>query len=97
MLPIKWTKSALLNQAETFLYWNKRNKSTTYSKKIRREIGITEKYIAENPLAGKQSEFENVRSVLILKNFSIFYRVKFNEIEIVAFWDNRRNPENLEI
>jgi len=97
MFPVKWTKSALLDQASTFLYWNERNKSQTYSKKLLKEIRIAEKLIGENPLLGKISEVENVRSILVLRNFSIYYRVKFNEIEIVAFWDNRRNPENLEI
>ena len=97
MFPVKWTKSAVLDLASTFLYWNERNKSHNYSKKLLKEIRIAEKLISENPLLGKMSEVKNVRSVLVLMNFSIYYRLKFNEVEIIAFWDNRRNPENLEI
>lgn len=31
-------------------------------------------------------------------NFSIFYRIleEQNEIEIIAFWDNRNDPEKLQ-
>ena len=97
MFSVKWTKSALLHLAETLKYWDHRNKSSSYSKNVWEELVTVEKIIAENPQIGDLSYVENVRSILILRYFSIFYRIKFDEIEIVAFWDNRRNPENLEI
>ena len=97
MFSVKWTKSALLDLVETLKYWNHKNKSSSYSKNVWEEIVTVEKIIAENLQIGNLSQVENVRSILILRYFSIFYRIRFNEIEIVAFWDNRRNPENLEI
>lgn len=42
----------------------------------------------------KQEDIE-VREFLILKNFSIIYKIS-NIIEIIAFWDNRQNPTSLE-
>jgi hypothetical protein len=79
------------------MYWNERNKFPTYSKKLLKQIRIAEKLISENPFFGKITNVKNVRGILVLRYFSIYYRMKFNEVEIVAFWDNRRNPENLEI
>ena len=37
--------------------------------------------------------------VIVLSYFSIFYRLleEQNEIEIVAFWDNRNDPKKLNL
>ena len=34
----------------------------------------------------------NVRKGFIHKNCSVFYEVKSNQIEVLFFWDNRRDP-----
>lgn len=97
MFQVKWTRKALFSFADTLIYWNKHNSSEKYSKKLRREIEKAEKLISENPGIGSLSEIEGVRYVLIDKNFSLYYRVNKNSVEILAFWDNRRNPDKLEI
>lgn len=37
--------------------------------------------------------------VIVLFHFSVFYRIleEKNEIEIVAFWDNRNDPKKLNL
>jgi hypothetical protein len=37
--------------------------------------------------------------VIVLSHFSVFYRIleEKNEIEIVAFWDNRNDPKKLNL
>ena len=39
------------------------------------------------------------RRVIVLFHFSVFYRIleEENEIEIVAFWDNRNDPKKLNL
>ena len=49
--------------------------------------------IAENPLIGEEVG-KNFRRVLVLLNFSIIYKVHKEKINISAFFDNRRNPDN---
>ena len=61
------------------------------------EVEKKEDLISENPFTGTPSEIENVKSVLVDRNFSIYYKINDDTIEILSFWDNRRNPENLEL
>ncbi|WP_294225412.1 hypothetical protein [uncultured Chryseobacterium sp.] len=46
---------------------------------------------------GSISEIEGIRYVLIDKNFSLYYRTNKDVVEILVFWDNRGNPENLNV
>ncbi len=46
---------------------------------------------------GSISEIEGIQYVLIDKNFSLYYRTNKDVVEILAFWDNRGNPENLNV
>ncbi|MDQ1160969.1 plasmid stabilization system protein ParE [Chryseobacterium sp. SORGH_AS 447] len=56
-----------------------------------------QKLIAENPDMGSVSEIKGIRFILIDKNFSLYYRFNKDAVEILAFLDNRRNPENLDV
>jgi hypothetical protein len=51
--------------------------------------------IAVNPYLYKLTDFNNVR-VASLGNFSIFFKISEREIIIMAFWDNRQDPKQLE-
>lgn len=97
MLQIMWTKTALRSQERILKFWITHNSSDAYSKKLKKEINAKENQICKYPEMGSNSEIHNIKYVLILKYFSLFYRVKLDFVEVVAFWDNRRNPETLEI
>ncbi|WP_346659701.1 type II toxin-antitoxin system RelE/ParE family toxin [Chryseobacterium sp. GM_Chr_2] len=73
------------------------NSSEKYSRKLRIELEKKERLLSQNPYIGSQSEIEGVKFVLIDKNFSLYYRINDKAIEVLAFWDNRRNPENLNL
>lgn len=93
MFQIKWTKKALFSFADTLTYWNVHNSSQRYSRKLRREVEKKEKLIAQNPMIGAASEIKGVRYVVIDRNFLMYYRIYKETVEILAFWDNRRDPE----
>ena len=97
MFQINWTISAARQRVFILLYWIKNNKSDLYSKKILKEITKIEKKLLTNHFLGVKTDFENVRRILVLTNFSLYYIVKEDCIDIVGFRDNRRDPENLEI
>lgn len=97
MFQIKWTKKALLSLAETLEYWNIHNSSETYSKKLRLEVKKKQLELSENPKIGIKTVFDKIYKIKILKYYSLFFRIEKDTIEILAFWDNRRNPENLEL
>ncbi|MCS3871135.1 plasmid stabilization system protein ParE [Chryseobacterium ginsenosidimutans] len=97
MFQIKWTRKALLSFADILRYWNVHNSSETYSRKLISEVEKKEKLISQNPYIGSPSEIKGVKYVLIDKNFSLYYRIHEEVVEVLAFWDNRRNPENIRL
>lgn len=93
-LKIVWTATAAKQRAHIFNYWNQRNKSTEYSKKLRQAIHERTEQLSTFPALGKVVAFPNTR-VISLKHYRIFYQVKSDLIIIIAFWDNRNDPEVL--
>lgn len=97
MLKIIWSSTAQKELNNTILYWSERNKSNTYSKKILKEVGKKEEFLLKNPTSGTPLNYRSAFKVQLLKYFSLVFQLKNEEIRIISFWDNRRNPENLEI
>ncbi len=91
---VVWTKTADIQFVGILEYWVKRNKSTTYSKKLIKLVSERTNQIAESPLIYKNAEFKDTR-VASLGNFSIFYKITDTEINVTAFWDNRQDPKKL--
>mgnify|MGYP000935407646 FL=1 len=95
---VVWTPKAKEELKEILVYWKKRNKSNTYSVKLNTEAQKVVKSLIDNPYIWTIEEgYEDVRSVLVFYNYSIFYRVENNIIRILSFWDNRRNPNSLDL
>ena len=93
-LILRWTKTALSQRNHIFKYWNKRNKSTEYSKRLRIVINERTKLILSFPEMGREVKFGNHRTIP-LEHYSIFYRIIEDEIIITAFWDNNQSLKKL--
>ena len=52
--------------------------------------------ITENPELFPYSKTKNIRKAIISKQTSLFYRIEEEYIQLLHFWDNRQNPDNLE-
>jgi toxin YoeB len=89
---IIWTDRAQKERFEIFTFWNNRNQSTVYSKKLNELIKQSLKIISRHPLIGKPTNKENVR-VKILRNYLIIYEIKKQEIVVLSLWDSRQKPE----
>jgi len=61
-LKIFWTETALKQRNYVFEYWNERNKSIEYSKKLNAKIIERISLLKSQPKLGKKSNFKNVRS-----------------------------------
>jgi plasmid stabilization system protein ParE len=94
---ITWTSEAL----ETFddrikylkIHWTEKE-IVNFKRRVREYLDV----LQERPLiAPKSGRFKNVHIGVILKQVSIIYRVKrlTNEIELIAFIDNRQNPQKI--
>jgi len=90
---IDWSIEARLDLIDILEYYNKRNKSSLYSKKLNSKINRSTKLITKNPLIGLQSEIESVR-VLITGDYQIIYELSEDLILITMIWDCRRDPED---
>lgn len=91
---IIWTNTAVNQRRKILNYWNKRNKSKTYSRKLVSEITQRTKFLADNPEIYVKTSFPDIRTTT-LGHYSIFYKITPKELIIIAFWDNRRNPKIL--
>lgn len=98
MFKIEWTKKAEQLYLETLDFWINHNNSSTYSKKILKQVSEKEDYIANNPYAGQELfDIPGVRYVVVLRKFLIFYRINNKIIQILSFWDGHKNPEDLDL
>ena len=89
-----WTKRAQKDRFAIFSYWNKRNKSAVYSRKLNELIKDSLKLICKHPLIGKPTDKENVR-VKVLRDYLIIYEIAVNVIVVLSIWDCRQNPKDL--
>ena len=91
---IIWTERAQKERIIIFSFWNKRNQTFNYSKKLNSLIKESLKLICKYPTIGKLTNKENVR-LKILKEYLIIYEITKSEIVVLSLWDCRQNPEDL--
>jgi len=91
---IVWSQRAHLDRITIIKYWNTRNKSFGYSRKLNGLIENTLQLISRYRFIGRPADFKNVRLKPVAE-FLIIYRVSDEIIEVLALWDCRRNPEEL--
>ena len=93
---IIWTERAQKERIAIFTYWNNRNESFIYSKKLNVLIKESLKLISKHPLIGQLTGKENVR-VKVLRDYLIIYEISANEIVVLSIWDCRQKPTDLKI
>lgn len=97
MFKIIWSDEAVEEYNKTVEFWQEKNGNSTYSLKIIENVEILEIKICEYPLVGVKTRYKNTLKVLFLEYFALYYRISESEgmIEILEFWDGRRNPADL--
>lgn len=95
MVEVVWSEQAIRNRNQVFNYWNKRNASTAYSKRLRLLINISVSIIRHFPTIGKPTSKLNVRIKIIL-HYYLIYQITDKQIRILDFWDSRQNPIRIE-
>lgn len=91
---IVWTRKACLDIIAILEYWQRRNKSNTYSKKLNKLFVQSVLIISKYPEIGKRTDIENVR-VKIIKEYLVFYEIIGQEIIVLTIIDGRRDPSLL--
>ena len=103
-LRIVWVPRAQMQFLDVLLFWMEKTFSRSYSDKIEAEVEKISNFLKQTPRIGQRVyDFEIVdeelRRVIVLHNFSIYYKIieSRGEIRFIAFWDNRNDPEELDL
>jgi addiction module RelE/StbE family toxin len=92
---VEWTLGAQYDRKDIFEYWNNRNKSNLYSKKLYALFKKSIKIISKHPKIGRSFGRDNIR-VTVVKDYLIVYKETDNCIQILSIWDSRQDPDRLE-
>jgi plasmid stabilization system protein ParE len=90
-----WTETARSGFRNTCTYWNKRNASNAYSRRLRKLVQSALDKIILFPKSGVPSSFEGVRFVVV-RDYLLFYQESRGNIILLSFWDGRQHPEKLD-
>jgi addiction module RelE/StbE family toxin len=91
---IVWSRKSQEDKKDIFLYWNERNKSKLYSKKLNKLFIAAVEFVAEFPLVGKKSNIENVR-MKVVRDYLIIYEFNDECIFVLRVWSTQQNPERI--
>lgn len=89
-----WSFNAKSERDEMLEYWNDRNKSTTFSKKLRLDIVEKTSTLKTQAFAGKSISKSDFR-ILIFENYNLVHKITETQIQILSIWENHQNPKKL--
>ena len=93
---IIWSSRAKLDLVNILDFYYKRNGTITYSVELNTTIRSSVRLLEKHSEIGVRVDIKNMRN-LIQGDFSIFYEIKSETIEIITIWDSRQDPEKLDI
>jgi addiction module RelE/StbE family toxin len=93
---IIWSIRAQADRRAIFAYWNIRNKSNEYSKKLNRLFNQNVTFLSQHPEIGGKTILLHTH-VKVVRDYLIIYEITDLEIIIHTIWDGRRNPDELGI
>jgi plasmid stabilization system protein ParE len=91
-----WSIEARNSRKNIFEYWNNRNKSKAYNRKLNLLFNTNLKIIVQLPEFGKPT-FREESKFIIVSHFEIIYKITTNEIVVLDIWDARQDLKNFPI
>jgi len=86
---VVFTAEAEQNLEKILSYWNTRNKSTVFSKKLTRAVLNAGNQVAKNPKLGKSTSITDFRSFKV-NNYRLVYEFNDYMLAIVTIQDLRQ-------
>jgi plasmid stabilization system protein ParE len=93
---IIWSEKAKLDLFEILDFFYIRNGTKPYSKKLNTAIRKSVRLLEKHSDMGVLTDVQNMRN-LIEGDYSIFYEIKSDTVEIITIRDSRQNPEELHL
>jgi len=92
---IIWSIRAQDDRKQIFKYWNKRNKSKVYSRKLNSLYKAAAEFIAINPRTGRKSTKVGVR-IKFVSHYALIYEYNSELLIIHTIFDSRQSPDKLD-
>lgn len=93
---IVWSSRAKSDLFNILDFYYKRNGNKSYSLKLNNSLRSAIRLLENNPKLGISVDIKNLRN-LIHGDLNVFYEIKEETIEIFTVWDNRQDPERLNL
>ncbi len=87
-----WHSKARAEFATILAFFRERNGSNDYSRRLLQGLRRKLEIVRVVPQMGEATGRPDER-VMPYENYMVVYRIRPNEIEILAVWDARRDPE----
>lgn len=91
---IVWGRFAQKDRLQILHYWENRNKSKTFSKKLNSLFIQGLNFVCNFPFIGKPTDKPDIR-IKIVRNYFLVYQIYEDKIVVLRVWDSRRNPNEL--
>ena len=92
---LNWSARAKHELHEILRFYRLRNGNNEYSRKLSKEFRLAKKRIEKEEFIGQRFEDTDLRFVVVLNTYQMFYRIGWKRNTVVAIWDGRRNPDDL--
>ena len=93
---IRWSPTARRTYFQTIDYlvekWTEKE-AEAFILRVEKVLG----YIQENPYLYPYSRTGNTFKCVVVKQVSLFYRLRNEQVELLVFWDNRQDPSKLKL
>lgn len=89
---IVWSNRAIKRLYGILEFYDQRDKSKTYSKKLYQLIHKQVKVLIKFPDFGLKTTEETTRG-FIIDDYIIYYQITEDKVLIHTVWDSRRNPD----
>ncbi len=93
---IIWSPRAKLDLFLLLEFYYERNGTKTYSRKLNSNLRKSIRLLLKYPEIGVRTDIQGLRN-LVHGDYSIFYKISMDAIEIVTICYNRQDPDKLEI
>ena len=92
---LNWSERAKQELKEIVRFYRQRNGNNNYGRKLLQEFREAKKRVEKEEFAGQRFEDTDLRFVIVLRTYQMFYRIGWKRNTVVAVWDGRRNPDDL--
>lgn len=89
-----WSPRARKDRVSIFSYWNRRNGSKAYSRKLSALFNAALRTAVDFPDSGIITDFEGVRAVLA-RDYLLLYRMVPEGSYVLTIFDTRQDPDKL--